>query len=167
MAKDFVTIQEAAEYLGKSSQTIRRMIKRGDLEAKRINTPQGFHYVIARDDVTMNGFIKRSSPSKTTPKKILHKTTVEKPIQADSIEAKETLTNQNLIPTSQNSEEPINKATIPPIDSNELIKVLDRHHKENVLLFRVIEKLQSELDRERRRPKSFIAYFFDWLSHKH
>ena len=44
---DLLTIHEAASQLGKSPQTIRRMIKRGEIRARRVKTPQGFHYVIS------------------------------------------------------------------------------------------------------------------------
>lgn len=51
MGNDVLTLQEVAELLGKSTQTIRRMIKKGDLKAQRIRTAQGFQYGIYRAQV--------------------------------------------------------------------------------------------------------------------
>lgn len=41
-----VTIDQAATLLGKSAATVRRMIKRGELEAVKATTPTGFVYRI-------------------------------------------------------------------------------------------------------------------------
>lgn len=173
MAKDFITIQEAAEYLGKSAQTVRRMIKREELTAKRIRTPQGFHYVLSRDEVIMEEDSKNMSEVKNSPLlttsdnrvSMLNNTTVQKPISTEEIEEKVLPTSQNQIPTNQTAQHPHKEAIKCPIDKNDLARILERHHKENIRLFSIIEKLQYELDKERRKPKGFFAYFFDWLSH--
>src|SRR4051812_43195364 len=41
-----VTVAEAAEQLGVNVVTIRRMIKRGQLEAERVHRPQGSAYLV-------------------------------------------------------------------------------------------------------------------------
>jgi len=48
----YFTIQEAADFIGKSTQTIRRMIKSGKFKAKRSRTPQGFNYAISKKEFT-------------------------------------------------------------------------------------------------------------------
>jgi excisionase family DNA binding protein len=173
MAKDFITIQEASEHLGKSAQTIRRMIKRGDLVAKRIRTPQGFHYVLSKDQVFMDVFSSKVSKVKNSPVlteaddkvSMLSNTSVQKPISAQAEATEDSSTSQKQIPTNQSAQQPHTPAINSTVDRNKLAKVIERHHKENLFLFHVIERLQHELDNEKRRPKSFFAYFFDWLSH--
>lgn len=172
MIEDFITIQEAAEQLGKSAQTIRRMIKRGDLNAKRIRTPQGFHYVIPRDTfekMEVSGKVPevKNSPLLTTSDdtvSMLHNTLVQNYEIPEHKAENQMLTNQNQIPTNQTAQQPHNEANNGAIDKNELAKLLERHHHETLLMIGVIEKLQSELETERRRPKSFLGYFFDWLN---
>ncbi len=51
MAETLYTIHEAAEFVGKSAQTIRRALKSKKLEAKRKKTPQGFNYLIKEDSL--------------------------------------------------------------------------------------------------------------------
>lgn len=170
MSKDFITIQEAAEYLGKSAQTIRRMIKRGDLNAKRIKTPQGFHYVLPREEIEFKPKVIKpmeiiEEPKEIDEKPMLHKTIVENPSEPQIDAAKPNPTSQNELLTRQQPIKQEDKAKSAPIDKSQLIEVLNRHHKENMLMLRVIDHLQRELDHERRRPKTLAAYFFDWLSH--
>lgn len=54
-----ITINEAANLLGKSIQTIRRMIKQKKIEVRKQRTPQGFNYLIVkeslRESLTMAG----------------------------------------------------------------------------------------------------------------
>lgn len=49
-----VTVSEAAAILGVSTQTVRRMIRRGQLEGERVHRPQGITYVVSlpADDTT-------------------------------------------------------------------------------------------------------------------
>ena len=49
MAETIYTIQEAAEAVGKSVQTIRRALKCKKLVAKKQKTPQGFNYMITEE----------------------------------------------------------------------------------------------------------------------
>lgn len=51
MTATFITIQEAAEISGKSSQTIRRAIKGKKLSARKKKTPQGYNYLVNRDSL--------------------------------------------------------------------------------------------------------------------
>jgi len=165
MSKDFITIQEAADQLGKSSQTIRRMIKRGDLNAKRIRTPQGFHYVIASDSIGLSPVLKKPNPPKIEKETMLDKTIVEKSIEAESPAEKLDPTSQSEVLINQQPERPQTKAINETFDKNDMTELMNRHHRETMMMIGVIQKLQHELDKERRRPKSFLAYFFDWLSH--
>ena len=51
MINQIFTIQEAAKFSQKSTQTIRRLIKTNKIKCKRKRTPQGFNYEIQRDSV--------------------------------------------------------------------------------------------------------------------
>ncbi len=51
MAETLLSIQEAADICGKSIQTIRRAIKNRKISAKRKKTPQGFNYMVSRDNI--------------------------------------------------------------------------------------------------------------------
>ncbi|MCC6643904.1 hypothetical protein IT411_04085 [Candidatus Peregrinibacteria bacterium] len=46
MAETLYSIQEAADVVGKSVQTIRRALKSKKIHAKKQKTPQGFNYLI-------------------------------------------------------------------------------------------------------------------------
>ena len=49
MAETLYTIQEAAEAVNKSVQTIRRALKSKKLIAKKQKTPQGFNYLVGQE----------------------------------------------------------------------------------------------------------------------
>lgn len=51
MAKENLTLQEAAELSGKSVQTIRRAIKSKKLRVRKQKTAQGFNYLVQRDSL--------------------------------------------------------------------------------------------------------------------
>ena|GEM_PF-819093 len=51
MAAKLITIQEAAKLSGKSTQTIRRLIKNNKIKFKKQRTPQGFNYQLYEDSV--------------------------------------------------------------------------------------------------------------------
>lgn len=52
-----LTINDAAALVGKSIQTIRRMIKHKKIQVKRQKTPQGFNYLIIKESLT--GFLNQ------------------------------------------------------------------------------------------------------------
>lgn len=152
MDKKFLTLQEAAEKYGKSTQTIRRMIKRGDLKAQRIKTPQGFHYVIKRDQIKNADEVLYSSP-------------IQNEVMPQE-EAKEGHpTNQNEILTNQTVIEPVPELIIPVVDkSSEILgEMLEQHHGERMALIHILEKLQAELDKERKKPRTLLAQLVDWV----
>ena len=197
MDKKFLSIHEAAEYIEKSTQTIRRMIKRGDIQAQRVKTPQGFHYVVAAEDLVV--FKKKS---KKLVKKMLSNSPIQvwdnSPIQNEEtpqIEALESvlidqnkmLINQHSfgvheeannqaidkfeesIPTNQTEEVPVTEPGKPLIDKIELNdgqfwELLKKQHEEKMMMLGILERLQMELDFEKKRPRSFFAHLMDWLS---
>ena len=46
-----VTIQEAAQRLGVSQDTVRRRIRKEELQARQTPTPQGFRWVVELEDL--------------------------------------------------------------------------------------------------------------------
>lgn len=55
--KSYLNLEEVAGITNKSIQTLRRLIKKGDLMAKRIKTPQGFQYVVNPEALSKLGYI--------------------------------------------------------------------------------------------------------------
>lgn len=152
MEEDFLTLQDAAKHLGKSVQTVRRMIKKGELLAQRIRNPQGFHYVIRPEDLGVSVFSNSTTQNEVEPQ----------------VEAKnEVLTNQTQILTSQSEVQPQVKAVFDGVDKKEpvepqiLVNNEKMHHEEKMMLFKIIERLQAQLDSERRKPRTFMAYLME------
>ena len=56
-----VTIQEAAQYLGVSQDTVRRHIRKEELRARQTPTPQGFRWVVEL------GNLEEDAPAAPTP----------------------------------------------------------------------------------------------------
>ena len=73
MAKEFISIQEAAELSNKSVQTIRRAIKAKKIKFKRKKTPQGFNYWISRSSIIEVYKIKEVKQESTTKEKAKEK----------------------------------------------------------------------------------------------
>lgn len=138
MNQDFLTLEEVAKVLDKSVQTVRRLIKKGELAAKRTKTPQGFQYVVNREEIFSNLDTK-------------------KPILPQQEERKSSLTNQTQILTSQNDFEALIENDFYAIDRNssfpspsspsneQLMKIIELQHKENVMLIHILERSQDEL----------------------
>ena len=57
-----VTIQEAAQYLGVSQDTIRRRIRKEELQARQTPTPQGFRW-----EVELEGLEQDDQAAPTAP----------------------------------------------------------------------------------------------------
>jgi excisionase family DNA binding protein len=174
---DFLTIHEAAMKLGKSSQTIRRMIKRGDIRARRVKTPQGFHYVIKKDELPLGKLkvpeyippIEESEEFLTsTLKAHAHQVEVEANAQAEAVEAARVAPTVQVVPALQ----VVPTVQVAPpqtevVEAQELfsrfLTILERNHEEKTHLLHLAERLQSELDLERRKPRSLFAYLMDWF----
>ena len=56
-----VTIQEAAQHLGVSQDTVRRRIRKEELQARQTPTPQGFRWVVELED------LEDDAPAAPTP----------------------------------------------------------------------------------------------------
>lgn len=166
MNKDFLTLEEAAHALKKSTQTIRRMIKKGELQAQRIKTPQGFHYVVRRSEVLS---AVEAEPASET---MLYDSPIQNEPEPQQEEEKEVLINQTQILTNQNPVQSIPEPVQAPLDKKEpvvfyfpplppapsatardLLRLIERQHREHLGLIRIIERLQEELHNERQRPR--------------
>lgn len=90
MPPDTITLNEAALKVKKSVQTLRRLIKKGDLHVQRVRTPQGFNYMVSTDQLLRlfpNSPIQNEAPAQHVEEKpaapiqekILISRTVEQP----------------------------------------------------------------------------------------
>jgi len=155
MGQDVLTLQEVAELLGKSTQTIRRMIKKGDLKAQRIRTAQGFQYGIYREQVQEStGHLPIQSPSHRAEERL-----AEAPVQVltSQLDTRdEAMVTQEDIESFLENDfyvlEPQNRQT----ELEEFKQHLDNQHREKMLLIHILEALQVELREERAKPKSFF-----------
>lgn len=145
MDSEFLSLEEVAIRLNKSTQTIRRMIKRGELSAERVKTPQGFQYHVHKENIFYN------SPIQTE--------------ELPRVEAKEkVLTNQTQILTSQNAVDLLSQNDFYRLDRNqELLDFFRQQHEEKMLLIHILEGLQAELVKARIKPKSFRKRCMEWL----
>lgn len=150
--QSFVSIQEAAAMIGKSVQTLRRLIKKGDVKAKRVKTPQGFNYVIELQDL----------PKEETM--VFYNSPIQKFVAPQQQAINEATPIQDEILTSQNPIVAQADEDFYPLDiqkseklqnnNRELLKLLDDSHREKIFLMTLIQKLQEELRSERAKRDS-------------
>lgn len=150
-----LTLQEVAELLGKSTQTIRRMIKKGDLKAQRIRTAQGFQYGIYREQVQQStDHAPIQTPSHVAEERLVEAHDQVLTSQLDS--GHEAMVTQEDIESFLENDfyvlEPQNRQT----ELEEFKQHLDNQHREKMLLIHILEALQVELREERAKPKSFF-----------
>jgi len=62
-----VTVSEAADILGVSTQTVRRMIRRGQLEGERVHRAQGSAYVVRLPDSAAAGDMDATATQQPSP----------------------------------------------------------------------------------------------------
>ncbi|KKU80155.1 MAG: hypothetical protein UY05_C0013G0004 [Candidatus Peregrinibacteria bacterium GW2011_GWA2_47_7] len=157
--QDFLTLEEAAKGLGKSVQTVRRMIKRGELPAKRVKSPQGFQYVVDREDVFPNARdTSKSQPVEPEVKEeMFFNSPIQKPIPPLDVEQKPSAPIQLPILTSQSDLEPLLENDFYTLDRNlpDYAKIIEMQHKEKMMLIHILERLQGELRLE-REPRSLL-----------
>ena len=170
-----LTLQEAADLLGKSTQTVRRLIKKGELQAERVETPQGFQYAVFK--ASMIARFPRvmgvpTPPPLTIQTPIQHVQAVEEvptpspapmpqPVPLKKEDPRILLENEYYYfepsPPPTQMVQPVDKESV---SSRQLFELVQLAHKEKLMLITILERLQAELERERQRPKSF----FQWIS---
>ncbi len=158
--QDFLTLEEAANGLGKSVQTVRRMIKRGELPAKSVKTPQGFQYVVNRDDVYPN-----ATKEPGVDLQMFSNSPIQNPIEPLHVELESSVPIQAPILTSRTDLEPLlendfytldrNPAPAPQPSSVQLMKIIELQHKEKMMLIHILERLQEELH-AKTEPRSLL-----------
>lgn len=163
MAGEFLSLQEVADELGKSTQTIRRMIKKGEIRAERIRTPQGFQYAIERGALGNTRPVREPNPS---PARMDME---EKLTSQDLTEYETALTSQNVHPLEDNSSsflendfyilEPSRspQSSRDSLTHGQLMDLVYMHHKEKLMLITILERLQAELAEERRTKKKSLS----------
>ena|SRR3989338_5793593 len=158
--QDFLTLEEAAKGLGKSVQTVRRMIKRGELPAKRVKSPQGFQYVVNREDTlerSGGAMGKKPMPEPEVKEEMFFNSPIQKPIPPLDVEQKPSAPIQLPILTSQSDLEPLLENDFYTLDRNlpDYAKIIEMQHKEKMMLIHILERLQGELRLE-REPRSLL-----------
>jgi hypothetical protein len=184
LQKDYMTLSETAEALGKSAQTVRRMIKKGLLKAQRMRTPQGFNYVVYTQNLGANGGASgealANEPVVTSQNEMVVGQTANEASTAVSRTAntasEEYLENdyyvlENLPVEGLRTQDGGN---VPHATAgqagHELLPLVDMHHKEKMMLFHILEELQAELSAtqaelmaERSQPKSLFGRIMTFL----
>ncbi|QQR54644.1 helix-turn-helix domain-containing protein [Candidatus Peregrinibacteria bacterium] len=154
MDEGLLTLQEAADLLGKSTQTVRRLIKKGELSAKQVQTPQGFQYAVS----------KASMALRFPRLQIQQIERVEipgyPPLQEVSSKPEVFLENDYYVLESTPLPHPLDTALDKEtVSSRQLFELVQLAHKEKLILITILERLQAELQHERQRPKSS----FQWI----
>ena len=177
MESDTLTLQEAADLLGKSTQTVRRLIKKGGLQAQRIQTPQGFQYAVLRSSMTAR-FTRYPNVSNVPTVQPTPTTVDVHPVGTDWSPF---LTSQNGTQKVEASNSPesflendyyiLEPSPVPAppapiqetmdrntVSSRQLLEFAQAAHKEKLMLITILERLQAELERERGRPKTALQW---------
>lgn len=182
--QDFVTIEDAARALNKSAQTVRRMIKKGELPAQRVKTPQGFNYIIRKEDVYPDGEnvsrkIEEADGRGTLIEKreevfsdvqpseeMFSNPPIQNPIPPQQKKEEMVLISQNQNLTSQNDLKPLIETAFRAIDRNmpsPLIKIIEMQHQEKMMLIHILESLQAELNQKNEKPQPLLDRIVNWF----
>lgn len=184
-SQDFLTLEEAAKGLKKSVQTVRRMIKRGEIPAKRVKTPQGFNYVVNREDVYVNLFEQNEQDEQekreeSAPEVPVEPVAVEeaKPVGPSPEHTPEPIPFTFVfpplpttpVPTPQVEEASLETLTendyfrVEPLSAEPFMKIIDMQHKEKMMLIHILEKLQEELNKPTSPAPTFWEQVKRWFS---
>ncbi len=165
MGQDVLTLQEVAELLGKSTQTIRRMIKKGDLKAQRIRTAQGFQYGIYREQIPYAPSLSvQESPRQTAVQSPIHvaeERLEQAPVQVLTSQLdtrEEALVTQADVDSYLENDFYVLEPQSRQTEHEEFRQLLENGHREKMLLIHILEALQAELREERAKPKSIFAW---------
>lgn len=173
MENDFITIQEVARMMEKSIQTVRRMVKKGEISSQRVKTPQGFQYIVSRSDLAKMGY----SEQKEMFSDSTIQTTIQHSIDPHVDAEKSNSTNQNEILISRtpkvvhrDAEKQSFDIQVPKIvveshnERDELFAIIAGNHKEKIALYKIIEKMQDELIRSKKRKLNLWTMIIDFFS---
>lgn len=168
MDHEVLTLQEVSALLGKSTQTLRRMIKKGELLAKRIHTPQGFQYAVYKQSLMNKGPAILHKPPSIVDKAM---DTVEElqeelpprvngPVLIKQHERVSFLENDYFALEST----PAPSVPTPAQNSDaEWQKLLDHAHREKMALIHILERLQVDwMSTQKKRPSFFEGLFHWW-----
>ncbi|MBI4127230.1 helix-turn-helix domain-containing protein [Candidatus Peregrinibacteria bacterium] len=159
--KTYLSLPEVSHIMNKSVQTLRRLIKKGDLNAKRIKTPQGFHYVVHPDTLAEIGY-------GSSPKPMFYNSPIQNTIipQEEALEDVAPYQVENLYRRTEL--EPQEEADYYPLDIQEPKMLRDtninadsarREHDEKMFFYSIIERLQNDLRLEKEKGNVFARTF--------
>ncbi|MEK9157121.1 MAG: hypothetical protein AAB448_03260 [Patescibacteria group bacterium] len=141
MPPDLITLNEAALKVKKSVQTLRRLIKKGELHVQRIRTPQGFNYMVSTDQLSQlfsNSPIQNGPPAQPIEQK------PSAPIQEKILISR---TAQHAQPQNDYYVLDIQKEKNDVKQQNEIAdlkKELARAHVEKMKLMEILGRLQEQ-----------------------
>lgn len=173
---DTLTLQEAALLLGKSTQTVRRLIKKGEVEAQQIQTPQGFQYAVSRTSLAARfpRMVLASSYSQET-EEVSPQAVEPEWTQALSYQNRFTYEKANSekivapIEFLENDYYELNSSPVQEkevaqdmVTSQKFWEFVHSAHKEKLMLITILERLQAQLEHERRQPKTW----FQWIGER-
>lgn len=148
MGNDVLTLQEVADLLGKSTQTVRRMIKKGDLKAQRIKTSQGFQYGIYRAQIEAETAVQASGYAPTHESTPVTETLgAGQAVDVQRNAEKQHLTSQLVTPFRQPLVTAVDVQSFlgPEFFEKELQRMLETQHREKMTLLRILELMQMRL----------------------
>lgn len=141
MPPDTITLNEAALKVKKSVQTLRRLIKKGDLHVQRVRTPQGFNYMVSTDQLL----------------RLFPNSPIQKKVSAQPVEEKPSAPIQEKILISRTVEQPQPETDFYVLDIQDrkndvkhqseiadLKKELARAHIEKLRLIEILGRLQEQ-----------------------
>lgn len=159
--KNLMGLPEVSRIMNKSVQTLRRLIKKGDLNAKRIKTPQGFQYVVNPDVLSQMGYNIGIKP-------VFYNSTIQNvpSPQEEAVEDVSPYQAENLY--SRIDLEPHSDTDFYHLDlqepkmlrdSNRNIDLAVLAHEEKMFLYSILERLQNDLSLEKEKKNIFGMVF--------
>ena len=154
-------LPEVSRIMNKSVQTLRRLIKKGDLNAKRIKTPQGFQYVVNPDVLSQMGY-------NISVKPVFYNSTIQNVLapQEEAVEDVSPYQAENLysriefVPHADTDFYHLDLQEPKMLhDSNRDVDLAKLAHEEKMFLYSILERLQSDLGFEKEKKNIFGRVF--------
>ena len=130
----FISINEAAELVGKSQQTIRRVIKAKKVDSRREKTPQGFNYFIGKASLlSYYGVSESAAPA-------------EQAVEQRSVPAVKLGNAEDFKQLLAEREHKVMVEYAPVAEFNKTLQALiQQHAREKENLFQLVEAFQNKV----------------------
>ncbi|MDX9970305.1 MAG: helix-turn-helix domain-containing protein [Candidatus Gracilibacteria bacterium] len=166
MVQEYLTIQEAADLVNKSFQTLRRAIKSNKIKYRRQRTPQGFNYMIIKE--SLFDYYK-VNPSASENLEVSESSLKAIPVEKAEIviETAEKKSEENKIVSEEKSieknEDYLTKEDLSAITQT-LEKMISQHSEERQNFIRLINTLNEKIFTLENQVKLLSAPKKSWLS---